>query len=71
MRTRKAAVFTPHPETPAPPLLCPECETPLKYRQTVFNGVNPIERWDMFDCRECGPFEYRHRTKHLRPGALA
>jgi hypothetical protein len=36
------------------------------YRQTVLNGIKPLERWDYFDCRRCGPFEYRHRTRKLR-----
>jgi len=36
------------PETRAPQLICPGCDKPLVYRQTVLNGVNPIERWDFF-----------------------
>jgi hypothetical protein len=58
--------FTSNPETPAPSLLCPTCEWPLVYRLTVVNGVNPPEQWDYFECRQCGPFEYRHRTRLLR-----
>jgi hypothetical protein len=36
------------------------------YRQTVIGGVKPRERWDYYDCRTCGPFQYRHRTKLLK-----
>jgi predicted RNA-binding Zn-ribbon protein involved in translation (DUF1610 family) len=66
MRARRHPEFTTTPETPAPQLFCPECDKPLVYRQTVLNGVNPIERWDFFACRTCGEFEYRHRTRRLR-----
>src|SRR4051812_21363281 len=62
----RTASFTDTPETAAPQLLCPTCDRPLVYRQTVFNGVNPLERWDYYDCRTCGPFEYRQRTRRLR-----
>ena len=61
-----AARFTSTPDGPAPQLLCPVCEKPLVYRQTVYGGVNPPERWDYLECRTCGSFEYRHRTKTLR-----
>src|SRR5207247_9875334 len=63
---RRAAEFTTTPETPAPRLFCPTCDQLLVYRQTVFNGVQPPERWDYFHCATCGPFEYRHRTRRLR-----
>lgn len=63
---KRSATFTSSPETPAPNLLCPQCQRSLVYRQTVFNGVNPIERWDYLECRMCGAFEYRHRTRKLR-----
>jgi hypothetical protein len=32
----------------------------------VIGGVKPIERWDHFSCRGCGPFVYRDRTRTLR-----
>jgi hypothetical protein len=35
------------------------------YRETVFSGVNPIERCDYFECRTCGAFVYRDRTRDL------
>jgi predicted RNA-binding Zn-ribbon protein involved in translation (DUF1610 family) len=64
--SKRAPHFTSEPETPAPALICPTCDTQLVYRQSVIGGVNPTERWDHFDCRTCGPFEYRHRTRQLR-----
>jgi hypothetical protein len=67
----RAPHFTSSPETPAPVLVCPTCDTTLTYRQSVFNGVTPVERWDFFDCRRCGPFEYRHRTRKLRSAIIS
>jgi len=66
MRTGRPATFTSNPDTPAPQIMCPRCLRPLVYRQTVIHGVNPIERWDYLECRTCGPFCYRHRTRKLR-----
>jgi hypothetical protein len=60
-------MFTTTPEIGAPALTCPRCDAALVYKQTVFSGVKPIERWDYFDCRACGPFVYRERTRALRP----
>ncbi len=65
MQPRRAR-FTTTPDTPPPLLDCPHCQRPLVYRQTVYNGVNPLERWDHFDCRRCGPFEYRQRTRVIK-----
>ena len=64
---RAAAIFTSTPDVGAPALNCPTCALALAYRQTVFSGVKPIERWDFFDCASCGPFVYRERTRALRP----
>lgn len=64
--TRRTAHVTSTPETPAPQVFCPSCAFPLVYRQTVIGGVKPIERWDYFDCRACGQFVYRDRTRTLR-----
>jgi hypothetical protein len=66
-RIRRSAVFTSTPDVAPPRLLCPSCDVPLVYRQTVLSGVKPIERWDYFDCRTCGAFVYRDRTRKLRP----
>ncbi len=65
-RDKRSAVFTSSPEIHAPRLTCPACNQVLHYRQTVFSGVKPIERWDCFDCTACGPFVYRERTRTLR-----
>ena len=60
---------------PAAPV--PTCDHPLVFRETVINGIKPIERWDYLECRTCGPFVYRHRTRKLRfaldgtPGKVA
>ena len=66
-RGKRSATFTSTPEIDAPALSCPKCNVPLSYKQTVISGVKPIERWDYFDCRACGPFVYRERTRMLRP----
>jgi hypothetical protein len=65
--TRRTAQVTSTPDTPAPQLFCPTCDRPLVYRQTVIGGVKPLERWDYFECRTCGSFVYRDRTRQLRP----
>jgi hypothetical protein len=65
-RGKRSAVFTSTPEVSAPALTCPTCDTSLEYKQTVISGVKPIERWDYFECRTCGPYVYRERTRALR-----
>jgi CheY-like chemotaxis protein len=52
----------------APPLRCPVCDAPLSLEQTYSGGVRTVaEQWDIFRCpRQCGTFEYRHRTRRLR-----
>jgi hypothetical protein len=59
-------MMTTTPSIPPPNLFCPICSLPLVYRETVFNGVQPPERWDYFDCLTCGTFEYRQRTRKTR-----
>jgi predicted RNA-binding Zn-ribbon protein involved in translation (DUF1610 family) len=66
-RVPRTATLTSTPESAPPQLLCPSCDRPLVYRQTVISGVKPIERWDYFECRTCGAFVYRDRTRKLRP----
>jgi hypothetical protein len=63
---KKQPHVTIEPDPPAPPLLCPTCDKPLVYLQTVFGGVYPRERWDYFQCRPCGLYAYRQRTRRLR-----
>src|SRR5258708_36233356 len=67
----RSARVTSEPESPPPQLLCPTCDRPLVYRQTVVGGVKPRERWDYFECRRCGPFVYRDRTLKLRRTILS
>jgi transcription elongation factor Elf1 len=66
-RAKRAAIFTSTPEIDLPALNCPTCNLRLVYRHSVISGVKPIERWDYFDCRACGSFVYRERTRRLRP----
>jgi len=65
-QARRTTRVTSEPDTPPPQMVCPACNLPLVYRQTVLGGVTPRERWDYFDCRTCGPFVYRYRTRQLR-----
>ena len=67
---KSATSVTTKPDKPAPVLWCPICDSLLAYRQTVISGVQPPERSDHFECRTCGPFEFRHRTQQLRPSLL-
>ena len=66
-RGKRSAVFTSTPDVAPPTLRCPICTALLVYQQSVISGVKPIEQWDYFDCRACGPFVYRERTRRLRP----
>jgi CheY-like chemotaxis protein len=57
------------PPQPAPQLRCPLCDAALLYEGSYIGGVSSRspEQWDTFRCaRQCGPFEYRHRTRKLR-----
>ena len=65
-RGKRSALFTSTPAICAPALQCPKCDGALAYKHTVISGVKPIERWDYFECRACGPFVYRERTRALR-----
>src|SRR6185503_3824779 len=64
---RRSTTITSTPVTAPPQLRCPGCNRLLLYRETLFSGVNPIERWDYFECHTCGTFVYRDRTRELRP----
>lgn len=60
---------TEEPPLGPPPLVCPHCDRPLRYKRSHIGGVNARhpEQWDHFECvAGCGAFEYRHRTKKLR-----
>jgi CheY-like chemotaxis protein len=56
------------PNDPAPDLCCPMCTGLLRYEKTFIGGVSRRhpERWDYLNCRRCGQFSYRHRTRKLR-----
>ena len=54
----------------APPVLhCPSCDAFLAYDHSHVGGVSARfeEQWDYFVCKECGAFEFRQRTRILRP----
>jgi hypothetical protein len=63
---RRTARIEQNPEPPAPSLICPDCDSALRFKHAVFGGVNPEERWDYFNCDTCGEFVYRERTRKLR-----
>jgi hypothetical protein len=61
---------TVRPPYAAPPLVCPSCDRRLEYRKSRVGGVSRrfAEQWDEYICPgTCGTFEYRHRTRMLRP----
>jgi len=56
----------------APPLLrCPQCDAVLQYERSHVGGVSDRhpEQWDYFACARHGEFQYRHRTRRLRPAS--
>ncbi len=60
------------PEAP-PELRCPRCDAGLTYQHSHIGGVNAqaSEQWDYFNCRQCGTYQYRHRTRKLKTIGLA
>jgi len=62
-------VNTTTPPVPPPQLHCPVCDTLLVYQQSYIGGVSErsAEQWDDFTCRNCGPYQYRQRTRKLKP----
>jgi two-component system cell cycle response regulator DivK len=58
------------PPMPPPELWCPSCALPLKYEHSHIGGVSDRhpEQWDYYSCAGgCGTFQYRQRTRRLRP----
>jgi CheY-like chemotaxis protein len=54
----------------APPVLtCPRCDGALRYTRSHVGGVSVRhpEQWDYYLCAKCGTYQYRQRTRHLRP----
>ena len=51
------------------PFVCPGCDRPLTYGRSHVGGVTERQReqWDEYLCGNCGVFQYRHRTRKLRP----
>lgn len=62
-------------ETLAPPiqpptLVCPRCDVQLVYQRSYVGGVSAkhSEQWDDYECPSgCGTFQYRQRTRKVRP----
>jgi hypothetical protein len=65
-RIRRTPVSTLTPEPAVPAVPCPTCDRPLVYRRSLLRGTPP-ERFGIYECRNCGPFEYRYRTRTVRP----
>ena len=58
------------PPLPPPELWCPSCTALLKYERSHIGGVSDRhrEQWDYYACPgSCGMFQYRQRTRRLRP----
>ena len=63
-------ISTTTPPLTPPRAVCPSCDRLLTYRHSHIGGVNERqpEQWDWFLCPgPCGMYEYRHRTRSLRP----
>jgi len=63
---------TSEPPLRPPSMLCPVCDKAATYVQSQIGGVSErhAEQWDYFVCAECGgTFEYRQRTRSVRPAA--
>ena len=61
---------TAQPPIAPPHVICPSCERPLSYEVSYIGGVTArdSEQWDCYTCSgSCGRFEYRQRTRRLRP----
>jgi len=56
------------PAAAPPALRCPRCDEGLAYQHSHIGGVNAesVEQWDYFQCRQCGIYQYRHRTRKLK-----
>jgi CheY-like chemotaxis protein len=60
---------TTSPQLTPPPLRCPRCDANLVFQHSYVGGVNhrSTEQWDYLACSRCGTFQYRHRTRALKP----
>jgi DNA-binding response OmpR family regulator len=70
VRAHDRYVSTSPPEPP-PALRCPQCDMVLQYERSHIGGVNNrhSEQWDYYSCARHGTFQYRHRTRRLRPAS--
>jgi CheY-like chemotaxis protein len=71
-RARSRTFRREHTTTPPvmpPALHCPSCQSLLVYEHSQTGGVNErsSEQWDYLRCLTCGPYQYRQRTRKLRP----
>lgn len=68
-RARAVSVRTATPDILPPPLNCPSCAALLEYDYSIVGGVVTCrEQWDYLTCpRGCGVFQYRPRTRRVRP----
>jgi CheY-like chemotaxis protein len=74
-RRRPLSKMHPRFETTTPPAvppqqMCPSCGRPLTYERSHIGGVSSRqpEQWDDYTCpAACGMFEYRQRTRKIRP----
>jgi CheY-like chemotaxis protein len=66
-RLRRYQTRMPPLEPPA--IRCPSCDRALTYEGSQIGGVaSASEQWDYYRCRGgCATFQYRHRTRKLRP----
>jgi CheY-like chemotaxis protein len=72
IEARRAASNEPVTRVSAPGqrIACPSCRRPLDFESTHIGGTGrDVDRWDRLVCNGggCGDFEYRHRTRTLRP----
>jgi len=60
--------YTITPPVPPRALHCPVCDSILLYEHSYTGGVNERspEQWDYLRCAQCGPYQYRHRTRKLK-----
>jgi len=68
---RQARYATSAPPFKPPRLVCPVCQIPMRYEQSLIAGItmHHTEQWDRYRCAaatSCGSFEYRHRTRRLK-----
>ena len=47
--------------------MCPACDLPLVFKDSAITDTKVSERYDRYACTIHGQFEYRHRTRKLRP----